>query len=136
SFDNGFEIRRAKFGAEGHAFSKDLGYKFVWATNRSGGSVFLEDALISYQLSPEWKVFGGQFKDPVHHEELVSSTRQLAVDRSIVNEVLGGGATDRIQGVGVAYQRGALAAQAVFHDGINSDNTNFLDSPTNATDFG
>lgn len=124
-YENGFEIRRAKFGAEGHAFSKDLGYKFVWATNRSGGSVFLEDAVISYRLTPEWKLVGGQFKDPVHHEELVSSTRRLAADRSIVNEILGGGATDRVQGVGLAYQRGPLATQAVFHDGINSDNTSF-----------
>ncbi|NLG42479.1 MAG: hypothetical protein GX547_04475 [Phycisphaerae bacterium] len=29
-----------------------------------------------------------------------------------------------------------MAAQMVFHDGANSDNTSFRDSPANGTDYG
>src|SRR5690606_35115912 len=66
-------------------------------------------------------------KDPVHHEELVSSKRQLTADRSLANELLGGGRTDRVQGVGLTYKQDALSGTVVFHDGANSDNANFLD---------
>lgn len=122
-FESGFEMRRVKFGASGKY--GDFGYKFVWATNRAGGTVFLEDAEVSYKLSDTLSIYGGQFKDPVHHEELVSSSRQLAVERSLVNELLGGGVLDRVQGVGLAYESGPLYATVAFIDGSNSDNTNF-----------
>lgn len=141
SLENGFEIRRAKFGFSGKIFG-DFGYKLVWAANRQltsgggSGNVFLEDAGLSYKLSDQFTLIGGQFKDPIHHEELVSSARQLAADRSLVNELLGGGVTDRVQGVGVEYTEGAFFATVVFHDGVNSDNTNFRDTPTNGTDWG
>ncbi len=131
--EHGFEIRRMKFGIGGNLFSRNVEYTVVWATNRNNGNLVLEDAVVGYTFDNSgWTVFGGQFKDPVAHEELTSSKRQLAVDRSLLNEILGGGATDRTQGVGVKYERDALSATAVFHDGANQDNTGFLGGP----DFG
>ncbi len=131
--EHGFEIRRLKFGVAGHAFSKNVDYDFVWATNRNGGNLVLEDAIVAYKFDDSgWKVFGGQFKDPVWHEEMTSSKRQMAVDRSLLNEALGGGVTDRTQGVGASYEKDALMATVVYHDGANQDNTNFLGGP----DFG
>jgi hypothetical protein len=131
--DHGFEIRRMKFGVGGNVFSKNVEYVFVWGTNRNGGNLVLEDAVVSYKFDDTgWSVFGGQFKDPVHHEELVSSKRQMAADRSLLNELLGGGETDRVQGVGVIYQQDALKATVVYHDGANSDNTDVFGGP----DFG
>lgn len=85
---------------------------------------------IGYKLNDTMRVYAGQFKDPVHHEELVSSTRQIAVDRSLVNELLGGGFLDRVQGVGLSYESGPLYATVVLHDGANSDNTNYQASAT------
>lgn len=133
--DNGFELRRMKFGAEGTVFEK-FDYKFVWAYNRASGDIFLEDAIVTYGLSDAWSIFAGQYKDPVHHEELVSSTRQLAADRSLVNELLGGGATDRVQGVGVTYSADPIKITGTFHDGQGSLNTNFRDTPINESDWG
>jgi hypothetical protein len=79
----------------------------------------------------------GQFKDPVHHEELNSSKNLLAVDRSMVNEAIGGGVNDRIQGVSLQWggrqKDNPLHAEIVAHDGINSDNTNYVKS---TFDFG
>lgn len=135
AFENGFEIRRMKFGFAGKAFG-DFTYKFVWQTNRSGGDVELEDAVVNYDLTDTLSVYAGQYKAPVHHEELVSSSRQLSADRSLVNELLGGGFTDRVQGVGVEYEDGPLYATVTFHDGIESLNTSFRDSPANDTDYG
>lgn len=133
--DDGFEVRRAKFGFQGNMFTPDLQYVFVWATDRDGGSVNLEDAFVRYQFADAWAVRAGQYKDPVHHEELVSSKRQLAVDRSLVNEDLGGGETDRVQGIHLIYDDGGnIRAEVGYHDGSNTDNTNFQD--TNGADFG
>jgi hypothetical protein len=78
-----------------------------------------------------WGTSIGQFKTPVHHEELSSSKRFLAVDRSLVNEIIGGGVTDRTQGVSLIYgnykNENPLYVEVVFHDGINEDNTNFVE---------
>ena len=133
--EEGFELRRMKFGAEGKAFKK-FEYKFVWFTERSGGAVRLEDAIVKYQLAEDVNLVMGQFKDPVHHEELVSSSKQLGADRSLVNELLGGGFTDRVQGVGLEYKRGPWEIFAIFHDGVESLNTNFRDPPANDSDYG
>jgi hypothetical protein len=139
--DNGFEVRRLKFELGGNVLSEDLTYFFQWATNRSGGALVLEDAWLRYEFSaPDWGVRVGQFKDPVAHEELTSSKRQLAVDRSLANEMLSGGITDRIQGVSLIYGNNGsgnnpLYAEVVIHDGLNSDNTNFTKAAT-GTDFG
>lgn len=130
--EHGFEIRRMRFGVGGKLW-KNVEYTVVWGSNRNGGGLSLEDAVVGYNFSgTPWTVFGGQFKDPVHHEELVSSKHQIAAERSLLNEILGGGQTDRIQGVGVRYEDGPLMGTVVFHDGANSDNTNFLDGGNGA----
>lgn len=129
--ENGFEMRRAKFGIKGHAFKPELQYLLQWATDRNGGDVFLEDAIVKYDFQGDFEHFSlmaGQFKDPVFHEELVSSNRQLAVDRSLLNELLGGGPTDRVQGVAVIWDAADnLEVTGMFHDGYGSINTDFTE---------
>jgi hypothetical protein len=77
----------------------------------------------------------GQYKDVTFHEEILSSKRQLAVDRSLANEVLAGGQTDFIQGVALVWDDGAeglpLRGEVGYTDGPNSDNTNFTDGGGN-----
>ncbi|HEV8607902.1 MAG TPA: porin [Tepidisphaeraceae bacterium] len=135
--ENGFEVRRMKFYIEGTAFSPALGYLFQWATDRKSGNLVLEDAFVRYMFNEQVGVRAGQFKDPVHHEELNSSKTQLAVDRTLLNELLGGGITDRVQGVSFIYggqqKSNPLSVEVALHDGINSDNTNFQKG---ALDFG
>lgn len=136
--DDGFEVRRMKFGVQGNMFTPDLEYVFVWGSERDGGSLELKDAFVRYQFADDWAVRAGQYKDPVHHEELTSSKRQLAVDRSLLNEILGGGATDRVQGVHLLYEPqagGPLRAQIGYHDGVNTDNTPFFDAGGDAGQF-
>lgn len=130
---NGFEIRRMKFELTGYAFTKDLEYVFVWATDRDGGSMYLEDAYIRYMFAQDLYLLAGQFKDPVNHEELVSAKRQLAADRSLANEYLAGGRLDRVQGAGIVYggakdKKNPINATVVLTDGANTDNTNYMNT--------
>lgn len=136
-WENGFEVRRMKFSLEGVAFTRDMTYKFQWATEREGGSLLLEDAWVKYMFADDYGVRAGQFKSPVFHEELTSSKYQMAVDRTLLNEELGGGVTGYTQGVALIYGNYAktnpLYAEVAFIDGSNEDNTNFTE---HAFDFG
>lgn len=146
--ESGFEVRRMKLTFEGNVFSPDTTYKVQWATSRNGGSLALEEAYVKHKLdfAPDFFVRAGQFKDVTFHEELVSSKRQLAVDRSLANEFMAGGVTDYIQGVGLIWDDGAeglpLRGEVGYTDGPNSDNTNFVDGGgssqfgVSAPDFG
>src|SRR5213075_96004 len=110
--ESGFEVRRLQFLLEGTLFTPDLEYTFVWNTQRdtstqtvrdatgstvgtvdvkSGGNLFLEDAYVKWMFSDQWGIKGGQFKDPVTHEKLVSDKRLVAVERSLLDATLGGG---------------------------------------------
>ena len=138
----GFEVRRLKLNLDGNVFSKNTVYKLQWATNRSGGGLALEEAWVRHAFGENfwggklsnWAIKAGQFKDPVFHEEITSSKRQLAVDRSLLNEALAGGVTDYEQGVTLIYDPKnspigvPMRAEVGFIDGANSDNTNFTDT--------
>ena len=127
---NGFEVRRMKFGFRGNAFTPDLTYNFKWETDESGGGVTLEDATVQYQFSDDMAVRIGQWKDDWTHEETVSSSRQLAADRSLLNELLGGGQTDYVQGVMLVMnpEDSAWRATVAYHDGANTDNTDWQEN--------
>ena len=129
--EDGFEVRRMKLALEGTAITRALTYKFEWGTDRGTGGLVLEDAFARWMFADQWGTRMGQFKTPVHHEEIASSKRTLAVERSLVNEILGGGVTDRTQGVSLIYGGYAsdnpLNVEVALHDGINEDNTNFVD---------
>ena len=126
---DGFEIRRLKLGIEGTAFSPKLEYNFRLAVNRQTGNAELDNAFVQYEFAPAWSFVVGQWKDIPFHEETVSSSRQLAVDRSLVNEELGGGLTDYVQGVALNWEpeRSPVRATVGYHDGLNTDNTRFFD---------
>lgn len=132
---DGFEIPRMKMAFDGHAFSPNLLYRFQW-DSRNGSSLTLEDAFITYKFADNLAVKLGQYKDVTFHEEITSSKRQLAVDRSLVNETIGGGQTDYIQGVALIWDNGSrglpLRAEVGYTDGPNTDNTNFTDSGGNS----
>lgn len=130
SVEHGFEIRRMKLEFVGNAISPNLTYNFRWASDRTGGGLTLENAYILYQFSDQWAFRAGQWKDNVFHEESTSSAKQLAADRSLVNEVLAGGITDYVQGASLIYNAkdSPVRAEIAMHDGANTDNTDFTDS--------
>ncbi|HEY8666789.1 MAG TPA: porin [Tepidisphaeraceae bacterium] len=135
-FQNGFEITRAKLFFDGNIFSPDLSYRFQWASDRNSGATLLEDAWAQYRLRPGFAIRAGQFKTPVHHEELTGDQMQLAAERSLVNALLGGGAVGpRSQGVDFLFgtPTDPLHYEVMLHDGDGSVNTDFRDDITPAT---
>lgn len=114
----GFENTRTKLTFHGHAFNPDLTYLIRGNFAREGGAFTLEDAWVQYRINADWAVRIGQFKIPYGREELVSSAKQLAVERSVVNENTNFG---RSQGVELIYAREDWKVLFMIHDGIEDN---------------
>lgn len=129
--ENGFEIRRMKFGFDGNAFTPDLTYYFLWATDRDGGDVFLEQAWIKYFFNDDWAFRIGQIRNPVFHEQDTSSSMQLAADRSLTNVLITGSNEPFTQAVTLVYApaSGPITAEVGIGDGYDTGNTTFEDGP-------
>lgn len=139
---DGFELRRMQLIFTGNAITPDLTYRFMWNSSSGSGSPVLRDAWLQYKFAKNMVFRFGQFRDIAWHEETTIDYKQLAADRSVVNGLIGGTNADRVQGIMLGYTEDALTAQVAFHDGANSKNTTFENSPTVAsqapgdTDFG
>ncbi len=94
-------------------------------------------AWVQYRIhGTPWIIGGGQFKSPLDHEQWISDARQLAADRTYVDDTLAGGEAFS-KGVTLRYDDGgAFRAEAAFTDGFNNNNSSFRDFPTNAANFG
>lgn len=135
---SGFEIRRLQFGIDGNVFTPDLTYRIFWQSSElTSGNLSLLMAWVQYRIhdSP-WVIGGGQFKDPLDHEQLISDALQLANDRTFVDDTLAGGEAFS-KGADLRYDDGGpVRAEAAFTSGFNANNSTFQQFPTNAANFG
>ena len=124
SSSHGFQLRRMKIGFQGHAFTKKFKYKFVLETNRNGGnSSFADDVWVQYEFADDAYVRLGNQKIPFLREELLSSSRQLAVDRASVTEFF---TQNRALGANVIYKGFDMVhLQGGIFGGANSGVTDF-----------
>jgi hypothetical protein len=127
----GFEVRRAKLKLNGHVIDPTWKYVLNMAADHDdagfAGDFNLEDAIIMKDFGGGWELWAGQFKLNFLREELVSSTRQLAVDRSYVNEQFN---QDRHQGVQLFYTGDQFRITGAYGDGFGSKNTRAYDPTT------
>jgi len=121
-FESGFQTRRTKLWFHGNIINEHWKYKLVGAFNKGSGAFELEDAYVSYDFSNGFYAKWGQFKAPFLHEETVSDSKQLAVERSIANAIFN---QDWSQGVELGYKADAWKFQAAFTDGLATRNTDF-----------
>jgi len=129
---SGFENRRTKLRFFGHVVDPSWQYLVLGAFERDGGSLVLDEAYITKDLGNGSKLRFGQFKTPFLREELVSSSRQMAVERSLVNEEFN---QDRSQGIEYSYQADRWRLAAAFTDGFfpggnGTDNTGWQNEDT------
>lgn len=110
----GFENTRTKLIFQGHVFSPDWSYLVRSDFSRAGGGAVLDDAWIRHNLNNEISIRVGQFKLPFSREFLVSSARQLAVERSLIDGVFNVG---RSQGIEIRYQDDIARWAIAFSDG-------------------
>jgi hypothetical protein len=139
--ENGFSLPRVKLGFDGTIYSKSLAYFFRWNSGDSdgggSGALNLEQAWLRYMFADQMGVRIGQFVDPVFHEQLVNSDRQLAADRSLLNTIITGADESYTQGVTFIWMPDPrVNVEVGFTDGVNTGNTSFRDFPNGPTNFG
>ncbi len=120
----GFVLRRTKVGIEGDVTDNIHG-KIKFAFDRDGGVAELEDAYADWEVSDALTLRVGQFKQTLLREEEVSSSRQLASERSTMNATFNQGYS---QGVEARFGDDAWRGMIGFNDGFDSDNTAFNSS--------
>jgi hypothetical protein len=135
--ESGFEIRRAKIGVKGHVADPRVHYAFRLANDSEDGAgtdLDLEKAVVGYELTDNFKLMGGRKKAPFLREELTHSGKQLAVERSVVNEVFTLGYTE---GVYFKWKPSNMVKfSGGFHDGIGSGETSGSGTNTGETAAG
>jgi hypothetical protein len=124
---NGFDITRMRLTLDG-TVAHNVGYFFQVSADQ-GAPLSLLDAYATYHFTDSpFSVKVGQFKDPLFHERNLSEACLMTVDRSLVEYLLGGGQTSRVQGIALLYDKDRIRGQAVIHDGFDSINTKFFDA--------
>ena len=108
---DGFSIRRTQLILNGNAITKDFTYRVMFNGDKNTGEIILRDAYGQFKFADHYAVRFGQFRDIPWHEEIIGDARQLAVAPSVVNGLIGGSNTDRIQGVSLWYAKDALNAK-------------------------
>lgn len=120
--DSGFQVRRTKLKFGGHIADPRIGYDIVLATDYRDGNVFLEDVVLSYDLTDNLEILAGKFKLPFLREELVSSSRQLTVERSSVNEYF---TLNRAEQIQLVYTADMFRVAGALSDGANSETSDY-----------
>jgi hypothetical protein len=125
--ETGFEMTRFRLTLDGNAISPLLTYYIQFAQDAQNAASGLLDAYAMYRVSSQspLAIKLGQFKDPVWHEENLLPSMQMAVDRSLVNALVGGLQTNRIQGAAIVYDEDRLRGQLALDNGYNSGDEPF-----------
>ena len=124
----GFTLRRTKLSFSGHVTANpQIDYKIVLAAEREGGDWLTEDFEIGHKFANGVKVKAGQMKLPFLREELVSSSKQLAVDRGSATEYF---TLDRGQGVALSYGTDTIKVQGMVSDGADNESTDWAGDGT------
>ncbi len=128
SSEYGFEQRRTKITFSGHVIDPSWTYKISPTWSRGGGSDTL-DAYIQKKFDGgSWFKFG-QFKQTFLRENIVSSSKQLAVERSMVNNGFTYGWS---QGIEFGWNNEDLKLLVQYTDGPGQKDTPALGTTTNA----
>ena len=130
--ETGFQLRRAKIKFAGHVINPNWFYTLVLATDRGDGNVFSEDAYMGYKISDELSVQGGVFKLPFARQELISSSKQMVMDRGIVTEFF---TLDRAEQVMMTYATDMWKASGSFSDGARGDSSGYTDFGSEGAHF-
>lgn len=99
-YSNGTDIRRARFGFDGTAFSK---FKWRIEAEYVKGVVNLLDAYLQYPLSPKWSITVGQQKAPYGLEANTTDALNTFLERGMASNAFGAVGAERRVGATLAY---------------------------------
>ena len=117
----GFSIRRSKIGIEGQV-TDNISGKVKFAFSRSSGAAALEDAYAKWKINDDVTLKIGQFKQALIREENLSSSKQLAGERSAVNETFN---QNFSQGIEAQFGGDSWRGMVGFTDGFGTGSTAF-----------
>lgn len=118
---SGFQLRRTKLKFNGHIGSPKVKYAVVLANHRDTAITYLEEAKIAYKFDNGMEIAAGRFKAPFAREELTSSSKQLTVERSVINEFF---TTGFSEGVSLGYTTDTWGITGMISDGQNQGEAN------------
>ena len=122
---SGFQMRRVKFGVKGKV-GDGWGYEIKFSTDRDGGAgggnTVTEYAYISYKINDNWSMIAGVKKLPFARQELIISSQQVGVDRTLVTEFFTLNFSDQ---VAFNYSGDDVKASVALSDGGNADFQDF-----------
>ena len=124
---SGIDIRRAKFAIKG-TVGDGWGYKLQFQANRNTANVTADDAYITKGLGDGWTLVVGSAKLPFARQELISASRQVAADRSLVNEFFTLNRSDQVQ---VRYGTDNMKFAIAASDGGNANFSGALADASN-----
>jgi len=116
----GFQVRRAKVKFQGNVFDKTWHYQVNGAFDTDdfdGGGFAFQEVMITKDINDNLSLTVGQYKAPWTREELVSSSQQLAVERSLVNEYFN---ADRAVGLDMMYKTDAWSMEVAYNNGVRT----------------
>jgi hypothetical protein len=120
----GFSLRRTKIEISGDV-TDNISGKVKMSFSRSSGSATLNDAYAKWKVNDDLTLVIGQFKQQIIREENLSSSSQLAAERSAVNETFN---QNYSQGIEAHFGGDAWRGAIGFTDGFGSLNTAFNSS--------
>jgi outer membrane murein-binding lipoprotein Lpp len=146
----GFQVRRAKVRFQGNVVDPSWTYAingsfegpentgglfFDNGTQSNGGTFEFQEAFIAKEMENGLTLTFGQFKTPWMREELVDSSQQLAVERSVINEFYN---QDRAVGIMASYATDSWNFAASYNNGQQtalSQGTRYTNFTNNPTDW-
>lgn len=125
---HGFEERRTKAKFSGYVGDPSWQYKLTHTWLRNGGSN-MEDAYIAKTFEDGAWLKMGQFKGAFLRESIVSSGKQLGVERSMLDNAFTYG---WVQGINYGWSNNDFKMDVQYLDGPNSANSQALGAGTDA----
>ena len=116
--DAGFQFRRMKVKFNGHIGSPKLTYGITLIGSGTSGSVSAEGPYMGYNFGNGWDVKFGLVKIPFLRQELISSSKQMAVDRGLVTEFF---TMDYSEMVELNYKGDNIRASFSINDGVDEE---------------
>ncbi len=120
--EGGFQTRRAKVKLFGHISSPKVKYKVQLSNSRTTGNTMLEEWEVSHQYNDNLQIAAGLMKLPFLREELTSSSKLLAVERTPTNEFF---TLNRAEGVRLTYGDDNWVVNFMLSDGSNAGTSDF-----------
>lgn len=107
----------------GHISSPKLGYQLRLKVDFEDNAVFADRILVTYQITDTVQIWAGEGPANFAREEQVESGHQMAVERSLVNELFTLGT---VQGIGINWDAHEQVKVAVaYSDGSRSGEADF-----------